>query len=998
MPQVRATTRLQFHSGFTFRDAIPLVKYFSELGISHFYSSPILKARAGSMHGYDVVDPTQVNPELGGEEALAELVAELRLHDMGLIVDMVSNHMAVGKDDNPWWLDALKWGPKSRYAKFFDIHWNSPDPLLKGQLLVPFLRTLYGEVLAAGEITLHFNETSGEFYAQHFDHQFPLCPASYSQILYSSADPVLQAFAQPFAELENTNKGWEAAQSLHQQFAAAVRQPAQQSSIAEVLALYRVEPQGTEHADAPHSAMDSQSAVDDQTALHKTLHSSEPFDRLHNLLELQYYRLASWRTAADDINWRRFFDVNELGALRVERQEVFEAIHAKIFDLITQGLIDGLRIDHIDGLANPRSYCRKLRRRLDRLSQRRPGELAGEHLPIYAEKILGEDEDLQRDWLLDGTTGYEFMNQVSLLQHDPKGAIQLYDLWNRVSGRPANFMEEVVEARRMVLTSSLAGDVETVAQGLLAIARQDLKTRDLPLSALRRALIELAVHFPVYRTYVTTCGRTTPDQVEFFNTALTNARTTLPESDWPLLDYLDAWLGGEALHSLPPGATRDLRKRVIARFQQLTSPTAAKAIEDTACYRSAVLLSRNDVGFHAQVFSASPTQFHYRNSLRAARFPNNLLTTATHDHKRGEDTRARLAVLSERAVWFNEKVMQWQPLAAALHSELSDGIAPSAGDELILYQTLLGCWPPGLAPSDQEGIKTFLARLLRWQEKALREAKLRSFWTTPNNDYESACASFLTRLLTAPEAQALREDIAAAVTSISAAGALNSLGQTLLRMTCPGLPDLYQGTEFWDFSLVDPDNRQPVDFVLRQRCLKQSIDHCCCEPGRMDELLQQWHDGRIKQWLIHCTLNTRKRHPDLFQYGEYQPLVVEGERAEQVIAFVREYQGECLLIVVPRLTAGLIAEGEPPKVPSTAWGDTCVLLPTSMSGRMFANPLLGNLRYLAPAGRLPVAQLLDECPVHLSIAHTAQEFSGAPDAQPAFVKSLTQGELHDERT
>ncbi|MGV8834994.1 malto-oligosyltrehalose synthase, partial [Cellvibrio sp.] len=518
MPDVRATVRLQFHRDFTFDDAIPLVAYFSQLGISHIYSSPILKARAGSQHGYDVVDPTQVNPELGGEEALERLVAELRRYDMGLIVDIVSNHMAVGKDDNPWWLDALKWGAKSRYAKFFDIQWNSPDPALKGQLLVPFLRTNYGEVLAAGEITVHFNEDTGEFYARHFDHYFPLSPASYSHILYNTPDPVLQAFAQPFAALETSADGWQAAPILHQELRETARQPPQRDSIAAVLALYRITPNNA----SPDTSVQHESAIADSGGGRST----DNLDRLHHLLELQYYRLASWRTAADDINWRRFFDVNELGGLRVERQPVFEAIHARIFELIERGIIDGLRIDHVDGLANPRTYCRKLRRRLDRLVLMRPPELRQYHLPLYAEKILAEGEQLARDWMLDGTTGYEFMNQVSLLQHDPKGAFQLYDVWSRVSGRIGTFEDEVKEARRLVLSSNLAGDVETVAQGLLSIARLDIHTRDLTLSALRRALIELVIHFPVYRTYVTVCGRTASDQIEFFNRALAGAKTT----------------------------------------------------------------------------------------------------------------------------------------------------------------------------------------------------------------------------------------------------------------------------------------------------------------------------------------------------------------------------------------------------------------------------------------------------------------------------------------
>lgn len=984
MPDIRATVRLQFHREFTFDDAARLVPYFHQLGISHIYASPILKARAGSMHGYDVVDPTQVNPELGGEPALERLVASLRQHDMGLIVDIVSNHMAVGGGDNPWWLDVLKWGQKSRYSRFFDVQWNSPDPALKGQLLVPFLRTHYGEVLAAGEISLHFNESTGEFCAQHFDHCFPITPSSYAQILKHATQEKLRALAQPFATLEHIANAWEAAEGLHADLRRIAEEPEQLAAIHAVLELFTV-----------NENLHTGDALPQGQLQPIDVNTESNLQRLHELLELQYYRLASWRTAADDINWRRFFDVNELGGLRVERQEVFEAIHSKIFELITRGLIDGLRIDHVDGLANPRAYCRKLRRRLDRLARERPSGSPVTHLPIYAEKILADGEQLADDWLLDGTTGYEFMNQVSLVQHDPKGAFQLYDLWRRISGREGSFDDEVKEARRLVLSSNLVGDVEMVAQGLLSIARLNIATRDLTLSALRRALIELVVHFPVYRTYVTACGRTSPDQAEWFAHAIDGAKSTLAEAEWPLLNYLDAWLGGEAIHSLPPGPARDLRRKVLTRFQQLTSPAAAKAVEDTACYRSAVLLSRNDVGFDPQHFSAPPSQFHERNQERLARFPRNLLATATHDHKRGEDTRARLAVLSERCVWFSEKVEHWRNLAKPLRVSLDEGPAPSPGDELILYQTLLGCWPPNLRSTDKTGLEHFLQRLLRWQEKAIREAKLRSHWSHPNEDYESASAEFLTRLLTHESQKTLREDLAAAALSIAPAGAINSLSQTLLRMTCPGVPDLYQGADGWDFSLVDPDNRQPVDFHARQASLAK------LEETAPSSLIEHWQDGVIKQWLIQRSLQLRKTYPALFTEGNYQPLSVMGERAEHLIAFLREHQGRVLLVVVPRLPAALLSDTSVPLIPAQAWGDTAIVLPQGRGEVQIEESLINSVSRKILQGHLAVAELLKEFPAFLAVASLCSEpaVTALPRSSsniPSPRSTPSKGELHDE--
>jgi (1->4)-alpha-D-glucan 1-alpha-D-glucosylmutase len=922
MTDLRATLRLQFHRGFTLDDAVPLVPYFARLGVSHVYASPLLCARPGSSHGYDVVDPTRINPELGGEAALERLVEALRRQRMGLILDVVSNHMAVGGDSNPWWLDVLEWGSASPYAGFFDIQWQSPDPLLYGQLLVPFLRSDYGEVLAAGEVPLVFEAEQGRFHARHFEHRFPISPPSYGEILRSSDDPELSILAQGFDRIKGARDARHQAAELQQSLARLARDERHALALERALALYRGD-------------------------------SEAGLQRLHRLLERQPYRIASWRTAADDINWRRFFDINELGGLRVERLDVFEATHAKVFELIERGLVDGLRIDHVDGLADPRSYCRRLRRRVRGLLARRPQ--AGRHFPLYVEKILAHEERLPGDWDVDGSTGYEFMNQVSLLQHDPLGELRLCALWKAVSGRSGDFLEEAREARRALLASSLAGDLETVAQGLLQVARGDIATRDLTLGAIRRALLELIVHFPVYRTYAGACGRSEQD-AELFQQALDGARGSLGEADQPLLDYLDRWLGGQPLRALPPGPARRLRRQVLRRFQQLTSPAAAKAVEDTACYRSVVLLSRNDVGFDPQRFSAPLADFHHGCAERAASFPDNLLTTATHDHKRGEDSRARLAVLSERAGWFVEAVQGWRHLADPWRRADDEDQEIDPADEVTLYQCLLGSWPPGLDPEDAVGMQHYLERLLRWQEKALREARLRSSWSDPNQAYENACRDFLVRLMQNEQARALRRELVAAATALAPAGALNSLAQCLLRMTTPGVPDLYQGAEFWDFSLVDPDNRQPVDYPGRIAAL-----------GSLDEpqaLIAAWRDGRVKQRLIASVLNLRQAQPQLFREGDYQPLEVEGEQAERVLAFARTHGTHSLLVVVPRLAWPLLEGQGQPLVPPQRWGDTRVRLPHVLSAGHFTG--LFSARDLCPLqGGLALGDLLADFPVNL---------------------------------
>ncbi|PZW92047.1 maltooligosyl trehalose synthase [Pseudomonas sp. 478] len=877
---LRATLRLQFHKDFTLDDAVPLVPYFASLGISHVYASPLLSARAGSMHGYDVVDPTTVNPELGGEAALRRLVSALRELNMGLILDIVSNHMAVGGGDNPWWQDLLEWGRLSPYGEFFDIQWHSPDPLMEGQLLLPFLGSDYGIALQDGTLPLRFDAQKGAFYVAHYEHHFPICPTNYGELLRTD-DPLSAESLKSLADRFSTLSYQTDAHSLAIPLKTELRERASDPVILQAI-------------------QQNLSAYDSLTA--------EGFQRLHQLLERQSYRLASWRTAADDINWRRFFDVNELGGLRVERPAVFEATHAKIFELVAEGLVDGLRIDHIDGLADPRGYCRKLRRRVDSLSPDR-------HLPIYVEKILGEGETLHRDWSVDGTTGYEFMNQLSLLQHAPEGADTLAELWNRYSERPADFRQEAQLARQQILNGSLAGDFESVAQALLQVARDDLMTRDLTLGAIRRALQELIVHFPVYRTYISPRGRTAEDDV-FFQQAMNGARLTLGEADWPVLDCLARWLGGESWRKRPLGRPRKMLKHACVRFQQLTSPAAAKAVEDTAFYRSATLLSRNDVGFNTEQFSAPVADFHAACVNRLDEFPDNLLATATHDHKRGEDTRARLAVLSERSAWYAEQVPLWQALARPLRD---DDQMPTAGDELILYQAILGSWPLDLRSDDQTALENYTQRVWQWQQKALREAKLQSSWSAPNEAYEHAVQQFLQRLLLSPEGEPLRAALGKAAKSIAVPGALNGLAQTLLRMTVPGVPDLYQGNEYWDFSLVDPDNRRPVDYASRQ----QSMQTPLALPG----LLADWRDGRIKQTLIAHVLNLRFEHTELFRRGTYQALEVVGSQAHRVLAFARSLEGKRAIVIVPIRCAELLKNSAQPLIDAPLWGDTRVKLP-----------------------------------------------------------------------
>ena len=920
MTELRATLRLQLHPGFTLDDAAAQVDYFARLGISHIYSSPLLQARPGSTHGYDVIDPTRIDPQLGGEPALRRLADALHQRQMGLIMDLVPNHMAADCH-NPWWQDVLLWGSNSRYANHFDIDWRCHDPLLRNKLLLPILAEDYLPCLKAGQIRLTFVPLTGHFYLCYADHQLPVALPSYARILQGSPDTNLIRIADRCAALEDAFDQQQISASIH----------------AELTALARG---------------DSAPAID-RAVERFTNNALQNHRALHELLECQHYRLASWRTANDEINWRRFFDVNELVALRAELPRVFEDSHRKVFELIEAGLIDGLRIDHIDGLANPRSYCRRLRRRIKHLRPRDHQDFT-----IHVEKILADNEQLPGDWQVDGSTGYEFMNRVALIQHDPNGHAPLAELWRSMTGRAVDFKEEARAARREVLAGSLAADFETVVQGLSRLARGSLASRDVTPGAIRRSLRALISHYPAYRTYSWVCGHSAQDQ-QLFEQAMAGAREELRSPDWPVLEQLQRWLGGDPLQASPPGERRHDQQRLLARFHQLTAPVAAKAQEDTAFYRSGVLLSRNEVGSHPQQFSAGSAWFHEQCRVQAERFPLGLLSTASHDHKRGEDARARLAVASEHAPWLGIQARFWHTLAEPLRSVVAGRPAPGPADELMLYQTLFAHWPLGLDADDLPGCSAFADRVQQWQRKALREAKLRSSWAAPDHAYEQACADFLRYLLSAREGMELRRALAHAARLAGPSGALNSLGQCLLRMTCPGVPDLYQGCEYWDFSLVDPDNRRPVDFSQRQHSLNPHSDPA--------ELLQHWHDGRLKQWLIARTLTTRHQRPALFRYGHYQPLKIYGAQAQHLLAFSRRHGDQFAISLVPRLFAPLLRDSDQPLIPPHNWGDTLIDLPDT--------PLISALTgtAISSGAAVPVSELLDSVPVNLLVSPHPQE-------------------------
>ncbi len=916
-----ATARLQFHKDFTLDDGAALVPYLAKLGISHLYASPIFRARAGSTHGYDIVDHTEINPELGGMDALRRMVAALRAQDMGLILDIVPNHMGVGGDDNAWWMDVLEWGRASPYAEFFDIDWDPPDATLRGRVLAPFLGDAYGTVLAAGDLKLQFDPRDGRLFAAYYNNRFPINPRDYTAILLTEGGP-LETVARAFADL-----------------------PVERAELRQAAELARAELRRPEYAQAIAEAL---RAYDPGTELGR--------DHLHRLLDRQNFRLAWWRAASDEINWRRFFDVNGLAGIRVENPTVFDATHAAIFKLYEEGLIDGLRIDHVDGLADPRGYCRKLRRRMQTLAEHRPPELTQSAPVIWVEKILATHEHLAQDWSIDGTSGYDFMNDASAVLHDLQGEAEMTRIWTEATGRTGVFEEEVIPARRQILRESLSSELFATAVALHRIARRDLVTRDYTFTAIHRTLTELLAHFRVYRIYAGPAGMSEADS-QAMDWALAGARRTVRATDRHLLELIGGWLSGADLRHIPVGTRRQERLRAMVRFQQLSSPTAAKSTEDTAFYRYGRLISRNEVGSEPSQFAITPAAWHATAKARQQRWPRALLATATHDHKRGEDARARLAVLSEVPDEWEAALSRWTRLNAPLKRDLG-GPAPDATDEVMLYQTLLGAWPLDLSPGDADGMAAFRQRVAAWQQKALREAKRHSGWAVPNEAYEQAAQDFLAGVLDSDRPAHVVSELHELVQRVAAPGALNGLSQMMLRLTTPGIPDLYQGTDSWDFSLVDPDNRRPVDYQARNAALQAGAAPAL--------LLQFWRDGRVKQAILQRALALRARLPELFTRGLYQKLTVDGPACEHVLAFSRQHGDQTVIVIVSRLSAktGL---GSLPLIPREFWRGTVVHMARSSVGHDLIN-LLGGQNETVPSAqqnRIEVGECLATLPVAL---------------------------------
>jgi (1->4)-alpha-D-glucan 1-alpha-D-glucosylmutase len=865
-----ATYRLQLTADFDFDAAAAVVPYLKALGITHLYASPFLKARKGSTHGYDIVDHAQLNPELGGEQGFERLSAALKQHDLGLILDFVPNHVGVHFADNPWWLDVLEWGPASSHAVSFDIDWDLLPFRARGGVLLPIIGSSYGQALERGEIELRYDAGEGSFSAWYFEHRLPIAPERYSEILRAvvkeaavedgAAGKNILALASRHRGLRHPNR--KEAPAFKAELKAIAGAPA---IIERGLAAYRA------GADRP-----------------------APTLALHHLLERQHYKLGHWRLASSDINYRRFFDVNALAGLRVEDAGTFDAIHALVKTLIAEGKLQGLRLDHIDGLRDPAQYFQRLRRLIRAAQDGAPKPFYTKPFYMVIEKILGEHERLHAFSGVHGTTGYEWMNAITQVLVDGNGLEPLDEIWRQVSNQSPKLEPILKVAKRRVLETLLTSEFTVLTRLLARIAGGHYSTRDYAADSLRQALELYVLHFPVYRTYLTSSGPTAHDRTLIAET-IERARADWFAADEGIFDFLcdtltmDLIKPGRAAHSAPRV------RRFALKLQQFTGPLMAKSLEDTTFYRYHRLLALNEVGGDPAAKALSIEAFHGAMKIRAREWPHGMTATATHDTKRGEDARARIMALAEIPGEWTSAVARWKILNAPHLVIDGEMRAPSAAFEYMLYQALLGAWQP-----DDD---RFLERMQAYALKAAREGKQETSWLNPHGAYEAGITTFIARILDRTISAEFLDALETLARRVSLLGALNSLSQITLKATVPGVPDFYQGTELWDFSLVDPDNRRPVDFAGRAAALPS------VEIPDWPRLIPDWANGHLKlAWTRHL-LKLRNELADVFGDGDYQPLEVSGPHRDRVIAFARRRGRDAAIVAVAKSCAAFTGGG-----------------------------------------------------------------------------------------
>jgi (1->4)-alpha-D-glucan 1-alpha-D-glucosylmutase len=918
-----ATYRLQLNRDLRFTDVQKLVPYFYRLGITDLYVSPFLKARRGSLHGYDVVDHTAINPEIGNDEELAGLTATLASSGMGLIADVVPNHMGIDDEANRWWWDVLENGPSSPYAKFFDIDWTPPKEDLADKVLLPILGDQYGKVLENGEIQLRFE--IGAFVIAYYERRFPVAPRSAVAILGPACEQVralLDAKDPYLVEMESIITS------------LSVLPPRTESDPEQVRVRLREKEVAKRRLGDLTEASETVRQAIEQTVATINGRRGEPqsFDQLEGLLAHQAYRLSYWRVATDEINYRRFFDVNHLAAIRVEEPEVFDAVHEVVLRLLGAGQVTGLRIDHPDGLFDPAQYfldvqsaCRRLLLPSMDADVQASADMTERPCYLIVEKILVREERLRPEWAVHGTTGYEFLNLLNGLFVDSAAERQFHALYARLTGQPFRFGDIAYQSKKLILDATMSAELHVLARRLDRISEQHRWSRDFTLFSLQEALTEVIACFPVYRSYIRAATNLVSDKDRRdILAAIRTAKRRNPAVSESIFDFIASVL----LLQDPEGlgeAERAERRDFVMRFQQITGPVMAKGLEDTSFYRAYPLASLNEVGGNPERFGVAVDTFHQHNAERQAQWPSTMLTTSTHDTKRSEDVRARINVLSEVPRDWERALQHWQALNRDKKHVVEGSEVPGANEEYLLYQTLVGVWP--LQPMDEKAYEHFVSRLERYMEKALKEAKLHTSWINPHEAYDQAVRQFVRDILSPALDNRFIEDFLRFQNRVAQAGMWNALSQTLLKLTSPGVPDVYQGNELWDLSLVDPDNRQAVDFSQRTTLLEalQERERTGLA-SLLRELIAQRADGRIKLYVTYKTLGFRRAQRELFERGSYHPLTVLGERAQHVIAYVRRLEQRWVLVVVPRFVAKFSSSARPP-VGRRLWKETRLQIP-----------------------------------------------------------------------
>jgi (1->4)-alpha-D-glucan 1-alpha-D-glucosylmutase len=917
-----ATYRLQFNPDFGFAAAKSVIDYLAALGVSTVYASPIFKARRGSTHGYDVTDPNQLNPELGSADEFDALIQAVRARGMTWLQDFVPNHMAYDSR-NRMLMDVFEKGPGSPYFAFFDILWDHLRENLHGKVIAPFLGKPYGETLESGELSLQYGD--GNFSVKYYDSVYPLRIESYATVIAHNLNELKEQLGGEDVDFIKmlgivivlTNLADKAQ-------ADPLSRTAQMLLARDALwMMYRDNPAVREFVDR------------------RVREFSRDADLLDAMLAQQWFQFTYWRVATKEINYQRFFNINELISLRMEDKRVFDHVHRMVLGWLNEGRIQGLRIDHVDGLYNPTEYVERLRRRA-------PGAY------IVVEKILELSEHLPGLWRVEGTTGYDFLNYVSELFVEQANEQRFQKIYATFSGDALEYDELLYEKKKLIIERHLTGDLDNLTALLKTISTTTRDAIDLAWEALMQAVSEAAAVFPVYRTYIDG-GEISEQERHHVEEAIEKAKVRNPTLE-RALDFLRQVLLLDYPEHLAD-AHKELWLDFVMRFQQFTSPLMAKGLEDTAFYVYTRLVSLNEVGGNPGRFGISVDDFHAAIARRARSFPHTMNATATHDTKRGEDMRARIDVLSEMPDEWQRHIELWHELNEPLKRTVQDEAVPSRNREYFLYQTLVGAWPFAEAERAE-----FVERLKPYILKAAREAKTHTFWLDNNAEYEEALLDFTEKLLTA--SPKFLESFTAFQKRVAHYGVFNSLSQTLIKLTAPGVPDFYQGTELWDLSLVDPDNRRPVDYERRRQVLDQlrGASESNAE-ALVDELVAARADGRIKLFVIHRTLQTRAEYQDLFEDGEYLPLKVTGEHAARVIAFARRQGGQLAVTVAPRLLASVVGEDGLPL--GDVWGDTAVELPEG-GLPAWRNVLTGEP--LKAAKRITVAAALRRLPVGLLVS------------------------------